>query len=78
MKTKLDHETQRRLVRQWGKTGEWLEEVKRKELAALTDAEAWRQTEALLSLAPHYRRRRRTSGLVQQQAWFHRLPHRRK
>lgn len=62
---------QRRWTAQWREAAVMLDEVKRDELANLTEREAWRQTESLLSLAPHYRRLSRTSGLVQQQAWFH-------
>jgi hypothetical protein len=62
---------QRRWMAQWREAAVMLDEVKRDELANLTEREAWRQTESLLSLAPHYRRLSRTSGLVQQQAWFH-------
>lgn len=56
---------------QWREAAIALDEVKRDELANLTERGAWRQIEALLSLAPHYRRLSRTSGLVKQQAWFH-------
>jgi len=61
----------RRWVQQWRETAIALDEVKRDELANLTERAAWRQIEGLLSLAPHYRRLSRTSGLVKQQAWFH-------
>lgn len=50
-----------------------LDEVWRDQLANLTEREAWRQIEAVFSRAPHYRRLSRTSGLVQQQAWFMKL-----
>jgi hypothetical protein len=62
---------QRRWMRQWREAAIMLDEVKRDELANLTEHEAWRQIEGLLSLAPYYRRLSRTSGLVKQQAWFH-------
>jgi hypothetical protein len=61
---------QRRWMRQWRRAAIALDEVKRDELANLTDTAAWAQIESLLSLAPHYNRLRRTSGLVKQQAWF--------
>jgi hypothetical protein len=63
---------ERRWMRHWRRAAIALEQVKRDELASLTPSEAWRKTESLLSLAPHYRRLSRTSGLVEQQAWFHR------
>ena len=61
----------RRWMQQWRRAAIALEEVKRDELANLTERQAWRQIEGLLSLAPFYRRLSRTSGLVRQQAWFH-------
>ena len=64
---------QRRWMQQWREAAIALDEVRRDELANLTEREAWRQIEAVLSLAPHYRRLSRTSGLVKQQAWFHKL-----
>jgi hypothetical protein len=62
---------QRRWMRQWREAAIALDEVRRDELANLSEGEAWRQIEAVLALAPHYRRLSRTSGLVKQQAWFH-------
>jgi len=61
----------RRWMQQWREAAIFLDEVKRDELANLTAHDAWRQTDGLLSLAPHYRRLSRTSGLVKQQTWFH-------
>jgi len=58
-------------MRQWRVAAIALEEVTPEELANLTDAEAWLQTEGLLSLAPYYRRLSWTPGLVKQQALFH-------
>lgn len=58
-------------MRQWREAAIYLDEVKRDELANMTEEEGWRAIESLLSLAPHYRRLSRTSGLVKQQAWFH-------
>jgi hypothetical protein len=49
-----------------------LEEQRIHELQTLTEEEALRQSDALLSLARRFPRRRRTSGLVRQQALFHR------
>jgi hypothetical protein len=62
---------QRRWMQQWRDAAVALDEVRRDELANLTERQAWRQIEGLLSLAPFYRRLSRTSGLVRQQAWFH-------
>ena len=71
MKRATTLEKNRQRVEQWRETAIFLDEVKRDELANMTDEERWRQIEAALSLAPHYRRQSRTSGLVRQQAWFH-------
>jgi hypothetical protein len=71
MKPATTREDLRQWVQQWRETGIFLEEVKRDELANMSTEEGWRAMEDLLSLAPHYRRLSRTSGLVKQQAWFH-------
>jgi len=65
-------EEQRRWMEQWRNAAVALEETKRQELMALTEEEAWRKTEALLSLPKPWRRPDRECGLVEQQAWFHR------
>jgi hypothetical protein len=64
---------QRRWMTQWRQAGAALEEFRRFELRTLTEADAWRQIEAVLSLAGHYPRPTDASGLVAQQAWFRRL-----
>jgi len=71
MKRSKKSEQLRQWVEQWKETGIWLEEVKRDELANMTDEEGWRAMESVLALAPYYRKLSRTSGLVKQQAWFH-------
>ena len=71
MKPATTRQSNRQWVEQWRETGIYLDEVKRDELANMTDEEGWRAMEAVLSLAHHYRRLSRTSGLVKQQAWFH-------
>lgn len=72
MKLATTPEEQRRWMDQWRSAAVALDEVKRDELASLTDEEAWQKTERLLELAPFYRRRTRSSGFVKQQSWFHR------
>ncbi len=62
---------QRQWMEQWRHAAVALTEVKRDELANMTDEQAWQKSDRLLSLAPFYRRRTRTSGLVKQQALFH-------
>jgi hypothetical protein len=71
MKLATTPEEMRQWMQQWREAAIFLDEVKRDELANMTDEEGWRAIESLLSLAPHYRRLSRTSGLVKQQAWFH-------
>jgi hypothetical protein len=63
---------QRAWMEQWRQAARALEEVKYQELISLTEEEAWNKTERLLELASFYRRETETSGLVEQQAWFHR------
>ncbi len=71
MKLATTPREQRQWMRQWREAAIFLDEVKRDELANLTGRGAWRQIDGLLSLAPYYRRLSRTSGLVKQQACFH-------
>jgi hypothetical protein len=71
MKAAMTPEEQRQWMQQWRETANYLDEVKRDDLANKTDEEGWRAIESVLSMAPYYRRLSRTSGLVQQQAWFH-------
>lgn len=61
-------------VRQYKDAAVALEEVHAEELQALTDERAMWITEELLSL-PVANRRRESSGLVEQQAWFQKLHH---
>jgi hypothetical protein len=71
MKLATTPEEQRQWMQQWREAAIFMDEVKRDELANMTDEEGWRAIESVLSLAPYYRRLSRTSGLVKQQAWFH-------
>ncbi len=74
----MDLQLQRAWVEQWQSAGLALAELRRAELAALTDADAVAAAENLLSLAdviPVSAARRRWSGLVEQQALFHHRSH---
>ena len=73
MKLATTHEERQRWVRQWGEAASALDSVRREELARLSDAEAWRQTEDLLSLPELWRDPDRVCGLIDQQAWFARM-----
>ncbi|KAA0254198.1 hypothetical protein FBQ97_06010 [Acidobacteria bacterium ACD] len=62
-------------MRQWKAAGPELEEIRRRELRQLTDEQALIASEAVLSIvptAPIPRERVEWSGLVTQQALFHR------
>jgi hypothetical protein len=62
-------------MRQWREAARALDQDRRAALAALTDEQALAASEAVLSLAgahPPSPARRTTSGLVEQQALFHR------
>lgn len=73
MKLATTPEEQRRWIAQWRSAAVALAEMKRYELQALTDEQAWLETEDLLSLVDYYPRRSDTSGLVEQQRWFQRF-----
>ena len=72
---RMTAEERRQWMEQWRRAGPALEAQRRQELRAMSDAEALAACEALLSLvavvpiAPH---RLTDSGLVRQQALFHR------
>ncbi len=66
--------TQREWLRQWNEAGPALAAQRREELLHLSDERALAASEALLSLVTTVTlspRRRRWSGLVEQQALFH-------
>ena len=69
-------EAARAYVKQWIRTGELLEAIRWRELATLDDARALDASDALIQsaqLVPLPPRRREWSGLVEQQALFHRM-----
>ncbi len=71
----MDRELERRLVLQWGETGRLLEEIRRRELRSMSDEKGRKISATLLSLAKNFpipQRRLIWSGLVEQQALFHR------
>jgi hypothetical protein len=70
MKLATTPEEQRQWMEQWRSAAIALDEVKRNELANLTEADAWHKTERVLSMPKPWRRPGRMSGLVEQQAWF--------
>lgn len=71
----MDRASQEAWMMQWRRAAVALEGERRRELRALTDRDALAASEALLSLAmalPIDARRLTDSGLVRQQALFHR------
>ena len=64
----------RAYVKRWAQTGRLLDELRWRELAALDDVRALQASDALIEsarLVPMPARRRGWSGLVEQQAIFH-------
>ncbi len=71
----MDRELERRWVLQWIETGKLLDEIHRRELREMTEEQARAASEALLEIGashPLPEHRRVSSGLVEQQALFHR------
>lgn len=71
----MDRELERRWVKQWIETGKLLDEIRRRELREMTEAQACAASEAVLDLAGNFplpARRLGWSGLIEQQALFHR------
>jgi len=71
MKVATKREDLRKWVAQWRETGIFLDEVKRDELANMTDEEGWRAIEIVQSISNGWRSPARVCGLIEQQAWFH-------
>jgi hypothetical protein len=59
-------------VEQWRETAIYLDEVRRYELSQLTPEQAMRDAEVVLSIPVDWRDPNAISGLVEQQAIFHR------
>jgi len=71
----VDRELERRLILQWIETGKLLDEIRQRELREMTEEQARRASENVLSLAGNFplpARRVGWSGLIEQQALFHR------
>jgi len=64
----------KRWVAQWRQTATFLDEVKRDELANMTDEECWSAIESLQSIKDVWRDPAAVCGLIEQQALFARLP----
>jgi hypothetical protein len=72
MKDATTPEEMRRWVQQWRQTGILLDEVKRRELAEMTEEQARQAARLVLSIPRRGRDPNVVSGLVEQQAIFHR------
>ena len=75
MSSNVSREAARNYVRQWSDTGRVLNEQRWRELAALDTERALAASDALIDaalLVPLPESRRSASGLVEQQALFHR------
>ena len=73
MKMATKREELRQWVNQWRETGIFLEEVKRDELANMTDEEGWRAIEHIQSVPYAWRNPAAVCGLIEQQALFAKL-----
>ena len=73
----MDAEAQQRWIRQWQSASTMLAEQRKRELREMSAEQAFAAIEALLSVAPLiplHPSRLTDSGLVRQQALFHRRP----
>ncbi len=57
-------------MRQWREAAIFLDEVKRDELANMTDEEGWRAIESIQSIRDGWRDPAAVCGLIEQQALF--------
>jgi hypothetical protein len=73
MKMATTREELRQWVQQWRETGIALEEVKRDELANMTEEEGWRAIEHSQSVWGAWREPAAVCGLIEQQALFAKL-----
>jgi hypothetical protein len=73
MKLAITPEEQRQWMQQWREAAIFLDEVKRYELANMTDEESWRTIEILQSIKGGWRDPNVVCGLIEQQALFSKL-----
>jgi hypothetical protein len=73
MKRATTLERNRQWVQQWRETAIFLDEVKRDELANMTDEEGWRAIECIQSIPNGWRDPSALCGLLEQQALFSKL-----
>ena len=68
--TTPEQEQERRWMAQWREAAITLDEVKRYDLANLSDEEAWRSIQDLQSIPDVWRDPKAVCGLIEQQAFF--------
>jgi len=73
MKLATTPDEQRQWMRQWRETAIYLDEVKRDELANMTEEEGWRAIESIQSMRNGWRDPATVCGLIEQQALFAKL-----
>jgi hypothetical protein len=73
MKRATKRDDLRKWVEQWRETGIFLDEVKRDELANMTEEEGWRAIECIQSIPHGWRNLAAACGLIEQQALFAKL-----
>ncbi len=73
MKLATTPEEQRQWMQQWREAAIALDEVKRDELANMTDEEGWRAIESIQSIRDGWRNPAALCGLIEQQAFFAKL-----
>jgi len=73
MKLATTPEEMRQWMQQWREAAIYLDEVKRDELANMTDEEGWRAIEQIQSMPAGWRNPAAICGLIEQQALFAKL-----
>jgi len=73
MKLATTPEEMRQWMAQWREAAIYMDEVKREELANMTDEEGWRAIESIQSIRDGWRNPEAVCGLIEQQALFAKL-----
>ncbi|HTA30550.1 MAG TPA: hypothetical protein VK731_08685 [Candidatus Cybelea sp.] len=73
MKLATTPEEQRQWMQQWREAAIYMDEVKRDELANMTDEDGWRAIESIQSVGNGWRNPAAVCGLIEQQALFVKL-----
>jgi hypothetical protein len=73
MKLATTPEEMRQWMAQWREAAIYMDEVKRDELANMTDEEGWRAIESIQSIRDGWRNPAAVCGLIEQQALFAKL-----